>query len=85
MLISSKLKLKVKKVNEETREFLAKDGTSKVSRRVVNIALVDDEGDFVKCTSFDPTWPIPKEGDMWSLPPVRRLECFDGMVQNVML
>lgn len=79
------LKVKVKKVNEEVREFLGKDGVSKVKRRVVNIASVDKDGDFIKFTSFDPSWAVPKEGEEWQVPPVRRYECFDGMVQNIML
>lgn len=84
MLIHN-IKLKAKKVVNEEREFLSKDGTSKVKRRVVNISCMDSEGDFVKITSFDPSWTIPKEGEDFQLPPVRKLECFDGMVQNVMV
>ncbi len=84
MLIGS-IKLKAKKVNSEDREFLGKDGVSKVKRRVVNISAIDKEGDFIKITSFDPTWPVPKDGEDFELPPVKRYECFDGMVQNIMV
>lgn len=84
MLIKS-LKFKVKKVSSEKRQFLNKDGVTKVERTVVNIALIDADGDFVKVTSFDPSWKIPSEGDEWTLPPVKKLECFDGMIQNVMV
>lgn len=84
MLIKSN-KVKVKKVSQEKRQFLNKDGVTKVERTVVNIAFVDDDGDFVKVTSFDPSWGVPKEGQDWTLPPVKKLECFDGMVQNVMV
>lgn len=79
------LKFKVKKASSEVREFLNKDGVTKVKRTVVNIALIDDDGDFVKVTSFDPSWTVPKEGQEWTLPPVKKLECFDGMIQNVMV
>lgn len=83
-MLISKVKLKAKKVSSEDREFLGKDGTSKVKRRVVNISAVDSEGDFIKITSFDPTWPVPESGAEFVLPPVKRLECFDGMIQNIM-
>ena len=79
-----KIKGKVKKVVDETREMLGKDGQTKVQRRIVNIALIDKDGDFVKVTSFDPKFPLPKEGEEWEIPSVKKWECFDGMVQNVM-
>lgn len=80
-----KVKGKVKKVVDETREMLGKDGTTKINRRIVNIALIDKDGDFVKITAFDPKFTLPKEGEEWEAPPVKRFECFDGMVQNVMV
>lgn len=85
MLIPQGTKLKAKSVSDEVREFLGKDGTTKVKRRVVNIAASDKEGDWIKITSFDPTWPIPSKGQEFELPPVKRLECFDGIMQNVMV
>ena len=78
------IKGKVKKVNDEEREMLGKDGNTKVKRRIVNIGLVDKDGDFIKVTSFDPSYQLPKEGEEWSFMP-KRWECFDGMVQNVMV
>lgn len=84
-MLFSGLKIKVKKIASENREFLGKDGTTKVKRLVVNIASVDKDGDFIKLTSFDPTWPLPKEGEEWVVPPVRRFECFDGMIQSIMV
>lgn len=84
MLIKN-VKIKVKKVNAENREFLGKDGQTKVKRLVVNIAFLDGDGDMCKLTSFDPSWEIPKEGSDWVLPTVKRMECFDGMIQNVMV
>ena len=80
-----RIKGKVKKVKDEIREMLGKDGTTKVKRRIVNIGLADKDGDFVKVTSFDPSFTLPKEGDDWELPPIKRYECYDGMVQNVMI
>ena len=85
MLIPSGTKLKAKSVSDEVCEFLGKDGTTKIKRRVVNIAASDKEGDWIKITSFDPTWPIPSKGQEFELPPVKRLECFDGIMQNVMV
>lgn len=76
---------KVKKVVDETREMLGKDGVTKVQRRIVNIAIIDKDGDFVKVTSFDPKFTLPKEGADWEVPAPKRWECFDGMVQNVMV
>lgn len=80
-----KIKGKVKKVVDEKRLMLSKDGQTKVERRVVNIAVIDQDGDFVKVTSFDPQYQVPKEGEVWELPTIKRWECFDGMVQNVMV
>ena len=85
MLIPAGTKLKAKSVSDEVREFLGKDGTTKVKRRVVNIAASDKEGDWIKITSFDPSWPIPQKGQEFELPTVKRLECFDGIMQNVMV
>lgn len=85
MLIPAGTKLKAKSVSDEVREFLGKDGTTKIKRRVVNIAASDKEGDWIKITSFDPSWPIPLKGQEFELPPVKRLECFDGIMQNVMV
>lgn len=85
MLIPQGTKLKAKSVSDEIREFLGKDGTTKVKRRVVNIAASDKEGDWIKITSFDPSWSVPQKGQEFELPPVKRLECFDGIMQNVMV
>lgn len=84
MLIESP-KVKVSKVQEETREMLSKDGVSKVHRRIVNILFADPSGDICKVTCFDPSFPLPKVGEVWQLPPVKRLECFDGLIQNIMI
>lgn len=85
MLIKTGQKIKVKKVNVEEREFLNKDGQTKVRRKVVNIGFLDGDGDMCKVTAFDPAFPIPKDGEEWPLPPVKRLECFDGLIQNLMV
>ena len=79
------IKGKVKKVVDETREMLDKDGQTKRQRRIVNIAIIDHDGDFVKVTSFDPKFELPKEGQEWQVPQIKKFECFDGMVQNVMI
>lgn len=85
MLIPQKTKVTVRSVKSELREFLNKDGQSKVKRLVVNISAVDGEGDWLKITAFDPTFELPKEKADWVLPTVRKFECFDGILQNVML
>lgn len=85
MLIPTGLKLKAKSVSDEEREFLGKDGQTKVKRRVVNISAADKEGDWIKITTFDPQWKIPAKGEEFELPPVKKLECFDGILQNVMV
>lgn len=79
------LKLKVRKVIEEDREMLNKDGVTKRQAHIVNISLVDADGDMVKVTSFDPKFKLPKQGEEWALPPIKRYECFDGIVQSVMV
>lgn len=78
-------KVKVKKVVDEMREMLDKSGNTKVMRRVVNLGVLDKEGDIIKVTSFDPKYVVPKEGDDWEMPTPRKWECFDGIVQSVMI
>lgn len=79
------IKGKVQKVVDEVREMINKaDGTTKIQRRVVNIALVDKDGDFYKLTAFDPSWVVPKQGSDWETPEVIKYENFDGMVANIM-
>lgn len=84
MLISSP-KIKVQKVVSDDREMLSKDGVTKVTRKIVNILFVDPDGDPVKVTCFDPKFKLPSVGELWQLPPVKRLECFDGLIQQVMI
>lgn len=85
MLIPANVKVKVINVSFEEREFLSKDGTSKIKRKVLNFTATDPEGGWVKVTSFDPSFAVPKPGDSFQLPPVKKYEFFDGMIQNVMV
>lgn len=84
MLINNP-KLKVSNITDETRQLLSKDGQTKINRRIVNILIVDADAGVIKVTAFDPSFPLPKVGDMWTLPTVKKYECFDGLVQNVMV
>ena len=84
-MLLANVKAKVKKVIEEDREMLDKDGVTKRQRHIVNIALVDGEGDLIKLTSFDPKFKLPKVGEEWAIPAIKRLECFDGIVQSIMV
>lgn len=83
MLIPNGTKVKVKKVVSEVREFLGKDGITKVKRQVFNCTALDADGDIIKITSFDPAFPLPKDGSDWVLPFVKKLDCYDGLVQNL--
>lgn len=79
------IKGKVQKIVDEVREMINKaDGTTKIQRRVVNIAMVDRDGDFYKLTAFDPSWQVPKQGVEWETPEVIKYENFDGMVASIM-
>lgn len=84
-MIIKKLMLKVKRVTSESRQFLGKDGVSKVQRQVVNIAGVDADDDPIVITAFDPSFPLPKEGETWLVPAVKKFECFDGFVQKLLV
>lgn len=79
------MKVKINAVNDETRDFLGKDGTTKIKRRVVNLAFCDDDGQFCTLTAFDPAFDVPKVGDMFQLPRVKKMECFNGMIQELMV
>lgn len=84
-MIIKKLTLKVKRVTSESRQFLGKDGVSKVQRQVVNIVGSDADDDPFVITAFDPAFPLPKEGETWLVPAVKKFECFDGFVQKLLV
>lgn len=84
-MIIKKLMLKVKRVTSESRQFLGKDGVTKVQRQVVNIVGVDSDDDPFVITAFDPSFPLPKEGETWLVPSVKKFECFDGFVQKLLV
>lgn len=60
--------LKVDKVLSEFRSYLADDRCTFVQRLVVHIVGHDSEGDGFVIHAVDPTFLLPKEGDLWSLP-----------------
>lgn len=68
----------VRKVKQERREMLAKDGVTKRMQTISKIKVRDSEGDDIVLTSYDENFVLPKEGEKVSYP-LRRYECFDGM------
>lgn len=79
-----KFKGKVLKVKEEDLELLSKDGVTKVKRHRVMMSMLVDDG-VMSIKSYDPTFTIPKAGEMFETPEVRKYENFDGLVAEVML
>lgn len=72
----------------ETRELVGKDGVKKTSRiSHVLLSLKADNGgvEILNLRAFDATWELPKLGAKWTTPRVRRYECFDGQVADVMV
>lgn len=60
--------LKVNKVVSEFRTFLGKDRCTFVQRLCVSIVGHDSDGDAFVISAEDPTFLLPKEGDIWTLP-----------------
>ena len=79
-----KLEIKVLNTSTDERDFVNKDG----SKRHVTISHVLGEVPcpvskrpvIVNLRSYGATWPLPKIGDKWPTPFIRRLESIDGNI-----
>lgn len=71
--------------NIEERDLVGKDGNKKhlVVRRVLLSVKNGAKVEICNCRAYDTAFELPKPGAEWTTPPVRRYECFDGMVAEV--
>ena len=72
----------------ESRDLVGKDGvkrTSKISHVLLSITNEGGGVEICNVRSFDATWEMPKVGVKWTTPRVKRYECYDGMVADVMV
>lgn len=74
----------VRKVKQDVRDALAKDGVTKRKQTITKIKVRDADGDDIVLTSFDENITLPKEGEKVSYQ-LRRYECLDGMEQTGMI
>lgn len=87
-----KLKGQVLRASIEERMLVGKDGM-KASHKIAHILLISNEGgetNVLNCRTFDNPLlltdkDLPKIGAEWTTPPVKKYECFDGQVAEVML
>lgn len=77
-------------VSEETREMTSKDGASKRTAKIKHVLLMcpgsNGGVEVVNLRAYDQDWDLPKIGDKsWSTPRIRKYECYDGNVAEVMV
>jgi len=56
--------------------------------RISHVLLMCESPDGVEIAnlrSFDAVWELPKIGEKWTTPRVKRYECYDGQVADVMV
>lgn len=82
-----KLKGQVVNANIENRELVGKDGTKRQS--VISHILIfgknENGTEVYNVRSYDANFPLPPIGKEWETPPVKKYECFDGQVAEVMV
>lgn len=82
-----KIKANVLNVTEEDREFLSKDGVSKIKRHITHVLMVAPDGSEVfKIRTFNPIDPknFPVAQKPWETPAVIKYE-FNNGVSEVMV
>lgn len=75
---------KVLNLKEDDRELLQKDGVTKVTRHIVKLSMMTKDG-MIVLSAFDPKFEVPKIGQDWETPEIRRYENFDSFVGNVLV
>lgn len=78
----------VMNASEETRELVGKDGVKK-SAKVTHILMFfksSTGATFVyKVRAYDATFTLPAVGKDWESPDIKKYECYDGQVAEVMI
>lgn len=74
---------RVLNTSEEERTFKNKDGKERTVR-VVHVLLDLNDGICANCRGYDvPDFKLPKIGDKFEYP-IKKYECFDGMLAQVL-
>lgn len=86
--LTMKIKGQVINCSKETKELVGKDGVKRTS--VVSHVLMfgkNDDGStsVFNCRSYDASWELPSIGKEWVTPDIRKYECYDGAVAEVMI
>lgn len=72
----------------EERDLVGKDGVKKHSKISHVLLMVGDVGkvsEVVNLRAYDADFDLPKVGEKWTTPRVRKYENFDGQVAEVMV
>lgn len=76
--------IKVLNASTEERDFVNKDGSKRhaVISHVLGEAVcpVSKKPYILNLRSYDPKWALPKQGDKFTTPMIRRLETSDGNI-----
>ena len=71
----------------EMKDLVGKDGVKR-SNRISHVLVMCKSNagvEIVNLRAFDATWELPKIGVKWTSPRVKRYECFDGQVADVLV
>lgn len=87
-----KIRGQIMNASEEMRELVNKDGT-KVTKKVYHLLVFlkdpDDKNspvEVLNIRAYDPRFDLPKVGALnWESPPIKKYECFNGQVAEVLL
>lgn len=72
----------------EERDLVGKDGVkkhSKISHVLMSVGEVGKAFEVVNLRAYDADFQLPKIGEKWTSPRVRKYENFDGQVAEVMV
>lgn len=84
-----KIEGQVLNASVEERELVGKDGAkrrSKISHVLMLIPSDDGKSQAVaNVRAYDVDWELPKIGTKWVTSSIRKFECYDGNVAEIML
>lgn len=72
----------------EDKELVGKDGvrrTSKISHVLMMVGKPGETIEIVNLRGYDVPWALPKGGDVWQSPRIKKYENYDGNVAEVMV
>lgn len=84
------IKGKVINSSSESREMVDKNSGVKRVSLINHVLLMSDAGkdgsvEVYNIRSFDSSWALPKVGDSWTTPPIKKYENYGGSVAEVLV